>query len=152
MVAGPAGFLLDTNVVSELTKPRPAKAVRAWVEATPEDLIYLSVITIGEVRKGIDLLDDSDPQRAPLQAWLERDLRLRFTGRILSFDDRVAERWGQVEALARKHHLTLPTVDAQLAATALHYGLTFVTRNVPDVAATGVSTFNPWHDPAPRAR
>jgi predicted nucleic acid-binding protein len=71
--------LLDTNVVSELTKPRPAKAVRAWVEATPEDLIYLSVITIGEVRKGIDLLDDSDPRRAPLQAWLERDLRLRFT-------------------------------------------------------------------------
>jgi predicted nucleic acid-binding protein len=106
----------------------------------------LSVITIGEVRKGIDLLDEADPRRAALQSWLDRDVRVRFAGRLLSFDDAVAERWGQLEALAKKRRLTLPTIDAQLAATALHHGLTFVTRNTDDIAPTGVSVFNPWRD------
>ncbi|MCC6163961.1 MAG: type II toxin-antitoxin system VapC family toxin [Acidobacteria bacterium] len=144
MVGGQAGFLLDTNVVSELMKPRPSARVVAWVAATPEPLLYLSAITIGEVRRGIDLLDEADPRRGALQSWLNHDVRLRFAGRILSFDEGVAERWGQVEALARKRRVTLPTIDAQLAATALHHGLTFVTRNVTDVVATGVPVFNPW--------
>jgi toxin FitB len=102
------------------------------------------VITIGEVRKGIDLLADDDPRRAALQSWLARDVRRRFVGRLLVFDDGVAERWGQIEAVAKRRALTLPTIDAQLAATALHHGLTFVTRNTADVAATGVPVFNPW--------
>jgi predicted nucleic acid-binding protein len=139
-----AGFLLDTNVISELMKPRPSRKVIAWVERTAEALMYLSVITIGEVRKGIDLLDDGDPRRAALQSWLDRDVRLRFAGRLLTFDDGVAERWGQLEAFAKKRRLTLPTIDAQLAATALHHGLTLVTRNTADVAPTGVPTFDPW--------
>jgi predicted nucleic acid-binding protein len=139
-----AGFLLDTNVISELMKPRPSRKVITWVERTAEALMYLSVITIGEVRKGIDLLDDGEPRRAALQSWLDRDVRLRFAGRLLTFDDGVAERWGQLEALAKKRRLTLPTVDAQLAATALHHGLTLVTRNTADVAPTGVPTFDPW--------
>jgi predicted nucleic acid-binding protein len=139
-----AGFLLDTNVISELMKPRPSRNVIAWVEGTPEALMHLSVITIGEVRKGIDLLDDDDPRRAALQSWLDRDVRLRFAGRLLAFDDGVAERWGQLEALAKKRRLTLPTIDAQLAATALHHGLTFVTRNTADIAPTGVPVFDPW--------
>ena len=146
MVATPSGFLLDTNVVSELMKPRPNRRVAAWIGATPEALVYLSVITIGEVRKGIDLLDDGDPRRAALQGWLDRDLRVRFAGRLLPFDEAVAERWGQLEALAKKRRLTLPTVDAQLAATALQYALTFVTRNVADLRPTGVPLFNPWSD------
>jgi predicted nucleic acid-binding protein len=138
------GFLLDTNIISELMKPRPSRQVTAWAETTPEALMHLSVITIGEVRKGIDLLRDDDPRRAALQSWLDRDIRIRFAGRLLAFDDGVAERWGQLEALARKRRLTLPTIDAQLAATALHHGLTFVTRNTADIAPTGVPVFDPW--------
>jgi predicted nucleic acid-binding protein len=144
MVAGIAGFLLDTNVVSELMKRRPSRQVVTWVDQTPEALIHLSVITFGEIRKGIDLLEDDDPRRAALQVWLDRDLRVRFAGRLLAFDDGVAERWGQLEALAKRRRLTLPTIDAQLAATALHHGLTFVTRNTADVEPTGVPVINPW--------
>ena len=147
MVVRPVGFLLDTNVVSELMKVRPSRRVVEWVDATSEELLHLSVITIGEVRKGIDLLDEADPKRAALQAWLDRDVRVRFAGRLLAFDDAVAERWGQLEALARKRRLTLPTIDAQLAATALHHGLTFVTRNTADIGPMGISVFNPWSDP-----
>lgn len=144
MVAPPSGYLLDTNVISELMKRQPARGVAGWIEATPEELLYLSVLTIGEIRKGIDLLDENDPKRAALQSWLDRDLRIRFAGRVLSFDAGAAERWGQVEAFAKRQRLTLPTIDAQLAATALHHGLTFVTRNTADVRVTGVSIFNPW--------
>jgi len=125
-------------------KLRPARSVAAWIEATPEDLLHLSVITIGEIRKGIDLLDEDEPKRGALQTWLDRDLRVRFADRILPFDEWVAERWGQIEALAKRQHATLPTIDAQLAATALHHGLTFVTRNTSDVRLTGVPLFNPW--------
>ena len=148
MVAGVAGFLLDTNVVSELMKRRPSRPVVAWVDQTPEPLIHLSVITLGEIRKGIDLLEDDDPRRATLQVWLDRDLRVRFAGRLLAFDDAVAERWGQLEAVAKRRRLTLPTIDAQLAATALHHGLTFVTRNTADVEPTGVPVINPWRHPS----
>ncbi len=139
-----AGFLLDTNVISELMKPRANRRVVAWVDATPESLLHLSVITIGEVRKGIDLLRDEDPRRGALQSWLDSDVRVRFAGRILTFDDQVAERWGQLEASAKKRRLTLATIDAQLAATALHHGLTLVTRNTTDVRPTGVPVFDPW--------
>ena len=138
------GFLLDTNVVSDLMKPRPSRKVISWAESTAEVLMHLSVITIGEIRKGIDLWSDDDPRRAALQAWLDRDVRIRFAGRLIAFDDGVAERWGQLEALAKKRRLTLATIDAQLAATALHHGLTFVTRNTVDVAPTGVPVFDPW--------
>jgi toxin FitB len=138
------GFLLDTNVVSELMKRRPDGRVVAWVDGTPEELLHLSVITLGEVRKSIDLLGDDDPRRGALLAWLEHDVRSRFAGRILPFDDAVAERWGQLEALARKRRVTMPTVDAQLAATALEHGLTFVTRDTEDVGPAGVPVFNPW--------
>lgn len=145
MVAVSSGFLLDTNVISELMKTRPARSVAAWIEATPEGLIHLSVITLGEIRKGIDLLDDDEPKRGSLQSWLDHDVRVRFAGRILPFDEGVAGRWGQIEATARRQRITLPTIDAQLAATALHHGLTFVTRNTSDIRPTGVPLFNPWN-------
>lgn len=144
MVTVPSGYLLDTNVISELMKARPARSVADWIVSTPEELMHLSVITIGEIRKGIDLLDEDEPRRGALQSWLDHDLRVRFAGRLLSFDEWVAERWGQIEALAKRQRVTLPTIDAQLAATALHHGLTFVTRNTADVRLTGVPLFNPW--------
>lgn len=90
------GFLLNTNVVSELMKPGPNRRVETWVEQTSEELLHPSVITIGELRKGIDLLASDDPQRAALQSWLDRDLRLGFAGRLLVFDDFVAQGWGQL--------------------------------------------------------
>ena len=144
MVTVSSGYLLDTNVISELMKARPARSVADWIVSTPEELMHLSVITIGEIRKGIDLLDEDEPRRGALQSWLDHDLRVRFAGRLLSFDESVAERWGQIEALAKRQRVTLPTIDAQLAATALHHGLTFVTRNTADVRLTGVPLFNPW--------
>jgi len=144
VVTPASGYLLDTNVISELMKARPARSVADWIVGTPEDLLHLSVITIGEIRKGIDLLDEDEPKRSALQSWLDRDLRIRFSGRLLPFDEWVAERWGQIEALAKRQHITLPTIDAQLAATALHHGLTFVTRNTSDVRLTGVPLFSPW--------
>ena len=143
-MTAPSGYLLDTNVISELMKARPARSVADWIVSTPEELMHLSVITIGEIRKGIDLLDEDEPKRGALQSWLDHDLRVRFAGRLLSFDEWVAERWGQIEALAKRQRVTLPTIDAQLAATALHHGLTFVTRNTADVRLTGVPLFNPW--------
>ena len=136
--------MLDTNVISELMRPRPEPVVLNWVDATPEDLLYLSVMTLGEIRKGIERLDEADPRRGHLQAWLDSDLRLRFAGRILVFDAGIASRWGQIEALALRQGTPLATIDAQLAATALHHGLTLVTRNTPDFRDTGVPLFNPW--------
>ena len=137
-------FLLDTDVVSEIRKPRASRQVSEWFSRTPSDTVHLSVITIGEIRKGIDLLDEDEPRRGALQSWLDHDLRVRFAGRLLPFDEWVGERWGQIEALAKRQRVTLPTIDAQLAATALHHGLTFVTRNTADVRLTGVPLFNPW--------
>jgi toxin FitB len=139
-----SGFLLDTNVISELIKPRPEPKLVKWVEATDEDLMFLSVLTIGEIRKGINLHSDS-ARRAKLEAWLASDVRARFEGRILPVDDAVAERWGLLTANAKtgKNH-NLPVVDGLLAATAQHYDLIFVTRNVEGVAPTSVPLFNPW--------
>ncbi|MEK6372402.1 MAG: type II toxin-antitoxin system VapC family toxin [Acidobacteriota bacterium] len=144
MVTVSSGYLLDTNVISELMKARPARSVAEWIVSTPEELMHISVITIGEIRKGIDLLEEVEPRRGALQSWLDHDLRVRFAGRLLPFDEWVAERWGQIEAIAKRQRVTLPTIGAQLAATALHHGLTFVTRNTSDVRLTGVPLFNPW--------
>jgi predicted nucleic acid-binding protein len=146
VVTRPGGYLLDTYVVSELMKRRPNQRVIDWVEATPEESMHLSVLTLGEIRKGIDLLKEDDPRRAALQTWLARDLRVRFAGRLLTFDDQVAERWGQIEAVAKRRRVTIPTLDAQLAATAHHHALTFVTRNTAHVRHIAVPVFNPWSD------
>ena len=137
------GFLLDTNVISELVKPRPEAKVTAWIESVDESLLYLSVLTLGEIRKGIALLP-SAARRVTLEAWLSSDLALRFQGRILPVDEAVADRWGRLAAKASASNLPLPVIDGLLAATALHHNLTFVTRNTKDVAATGVPVFSPW--------
>ena len=134
MVTVSSGYLLDTNVISELMKARPARSVADWIVSTPEELMHLSVITIGEIRKGIDLLDEVEPRRGALQSWLDHDLRIRFAGRLLPFDEWVAERWGQIEALAKRQRVT----------QRLQHGLTFVTRNTADFRLTGVPLFNPW--------
>ena len=136
-----SGFLLDTNIISELVKAKPEPKVTAWIENIDESLLYLSVLTLGEIRKGITSLRDG-ARRVSLEAWLDRDLVLRFSDRIISIDLDVADRWGRIAGNARKK--PLPVIDGLLAATALHYDLTLVTRNIADIAGSGVAVFNPW--------
>jgi len=138
-----SGFLLDTNVISELVKPRPEQKVISWIQATDESLLFLSVLTIGEIRKGINSLPSGN-KRALLESWLGNDLVMRFAGRILSIDFGIAERWGLLSAQAKASGVLFPVIDGLLAATALHHNLTFATRNTNDVKLAGLSVFNPW--------
>ena len=138
-----SGFLLDTNIISELIKPRPEANVTAWIESTDESLLYLSVLTLGEIRRGIAALPQSR-RRATLEAWLEKDLRARFEQRILIIDEEVAGRWGLLTAVARISEIALPVIDGLLAATALEHNLTLVTRDIGQIPSMGVAVFNPW--------
>jgi toxin FitB len=138
------GYLVDTNVISEIVRPRPDPNVVTWMESVDESLLHLSVLTLGEIRKGISLRP-RDKRRTQLEAWLEQDLRARFAGRILPIDEPVADHWGLLIAEARRKGKESPgNIDALLAATALHYNLTLVTRNVKDLANTPVQLLNPW--------
>jgi toxin FitB len=139
-----SGFLLDTNVVSELVKPAPDRNVRRWIEDAEESLLFLSVLTLGEIRRGIARLP-SGRRRGRLEVWLQADLRARFEGRILPVDDGTADRWGAISAAAAAQGKPVPVIDGLLAATALHHNLVLVTRNSADVAGTGVSTLDPWN-------
>jgi predicted nucleic acid-binding protein len=138
-----SGFLLDTNIISELIKPKPEPRLVTWLSGTDESLLYLSVLTLGEIRKGIEALKQP-ARRVQLETWLDSELRLRFSGRILTVDDDVADRWGVIVGRAAARKIALPVIDGLLAATALHYNLTLVTRNSKDVVGTEVSVFNPW--------
>jgi predicted nucleic acid-binding protein len=133
-------FLLDTNVVSELAKARPNAKVIAWLGSVPSTGLFLSVITLGEIRKGIETRrTTSAPDAARLEAWFAT-LVLRYRSRILSFDHDSADRWGRIMAL----NPTIPVEDGQLAATALQHGLTFATRNVRHIVRTGVRFVDPF--------
>jgi predicted nucleic acid-binding protein len=138
-----SGYLLDTNVVSELIRVRPESKVVSWFQATSEELLHLSVLTIGEIRKGIDSLPRSN-KRALLESWLANDLVLRFAGRILEVNLDIAERWGLISARAKTAGTPLAVIDGLMAATALHHNLTLVTRNTKDVRMVGINVLNPW--------
>ena len=138
-----SGFLLDTNIISELVKPKPEANVTEWVENTDESLLYLSVLTLGEIRRGIAALPQSR-RRVNLESWLDKDLRARFEGRILVIDQEVADRWGLLTAAARNSGIVLPVIDGLLAATALEHNLTLVTRDTGQIPSMGVAVFNPW--------
>jgi toxin FitB len=140
-----SAFLLDTNVISELIKRKANPKVTTWIDATDEELLYLSVLTLGEIRKAVVLLPRSG-RRTTLEAWLSNDLPLRFSGRILNIDQEVADRWGHLYGLTSARGANVAVTDGWLAASALQHNLTLVTRNTKDVAATGVSLFNPWTD------
>lgn len=138
-----SGFLLDTNVISELVRPRPEPKVTSWIDAIGEDALYLSVLTLGEIRKGIASLP-AGPRSNVLESWLISDLPIRFAARILAVDAAIADRWGRLSAHPSSVRKPLPVVDGLLAATALHHNLVLVTRNTADIKTTGVSFFNPW--------
>jgi toxin FitB len=136
-------YLLDTNAVSEWVKPRPDPGFVRWLDEVDEDRTYLSVITLGELRKGVQRLADGR-RRDRLDRWLTGDLPGRFGGRVLPVDAVVADEWGRV--LARAGHAGSPVggSDALIAATAKVHGLQIVTRNVRHFAATGVDVISPW--------
>ncbi len=139
------GFLLDTNVVSEAVSARPSPRVETWMKSMPESALYLSVLTIGELRKGIDTLPPSR-RRDKLESWVG-EIKTRFDGRILELDLPAAEQWGSMVAAGFRFGAPLPIVDGLIAATALKHQLTLVTRNVRDFERLGVEVFNPWEHP-----
>lgn len=138
-----SGFLLDTNCISELVKVKPERRVLEWFDAANEELLYLSVLTLGEIRKGLAGLAQGR-RRTHLETWLEVELRSRFSGRILAIDAPVADRWGLLAAQAKGRGISLPIIHGLLAATALHYNLTVVSRNASDFINVQVVVVNPW--------
>ncbi len=138
-----SGFLLDTNCISELVRPEPEPRVVEWMEAADEAMLYLSVLTIGEVRRGLAGLVQGK-RRTHLETWLEVDLQARFAGRILPIDAAIADRWGLIAAEARRRGKALPIIDGLLAATALHHNLTVISRDTSDFTSAHVQVLNPW--------
>ena len=137
------GYLVDTNIPSELTRERPDARVAAFLDNAGQSRVFLSVLTIGEICKGIAELPASQ-KRTGLQDWLDIDVRSWFAGRILPVTESIAERWGHLAAAAKRKGVTLAVVDGVLAATALEHDLTLVTRNLRDFAVGGVVLLNPW--------
>jgi toxin FitB len=139
-----SGFLLDTNYVSELVRIAPDLRAVQWIETADERLLYLSVLTLGEIRKGLAGMPQGR-RRTRLEDWLETDLQARFSGRILPIDWPVADCWGLITAQAKSEGFSLPIVDGLLAATAVHYNLTVVSRNTSDFRRAHVPVINPWN-------
>jgi predicted nucleic acid-binding protein len=135
-------WLLDTCVLSELSKPAPSAGVVQWLEAAEEETLWLSVLTNGELRFGVAKLP-SGARRKRLDGWVD-GVEARFSGRVLAVGPREARRWGELRARLRARGIALAVVDGLLAATADVHGLTLVTRNVRDVAATGVRILDPF--------
>ncbi|MBE2262695.1 MAG: type II toxin-antitoxin system VapC family toxin [Burkholderiaceae bacterium] len=137
-------YLIDTNVLSELRRKNPDPKVVAWFAERAAQSLFLSVLTLGEIRKGIERLDTAigdEVRKQNLSDWLEQDLPTFFLGRLLGIDAGIADRWGHLQAKVGR---PLPAIDSLLAATALHHNLTLVTRNVKDFADMGVDLINPW--------
>jgi toxin FitB len=137
------GFLLDTNVVSELTKSRIEPKVQAWVAAQQFGTLLISVVSIGEMEKGFTTMSDLQ-RRSRLEAWLERQLIELFRGQVLSVTQAIAKRWGTFDGLRQMAGRPLAVPDGMIAATAFEHGLTVVTRNEKDFEGLGITIFNPW--------
>jgi predicted nucleic acid-binding protein len=133
-------YLLDTNIVSETIRRTPDKSVITWLEQLPAEALYVSVLTMGEIRKGVEAIAGGK-RREKLRLWLEHDLPAWFEGRVLPVDLPVADRWGRLLAEAGR---PVPTIDSLLAATALHHELRLVTRNAGDFDYPGLEVVNPF--------
>lgn len=136
-------FLLDTNVVSEWAKPKPNSGVIRWLAEQDEDRLLLSVISLAELRRGVERLA-AGVRRVHLERWLDDELTERFAGRILGIDQSIANQWGRVLAASEARGKRMNLMDGFLAATAVALGLTLVTRNRADFEAAGCALFNPW--------
>jgi len=133
-------YLIDTNVLSELVRPKPSPVVLAWFRDVPDDSLYISVLTIGEIRKGVESVAAAT-RREKLRVWLEHTLPDWFQERVLAIDEPVAECWGRLMAEVNR---PVPAIDSLLAATALHHDLRMVTRNVLDFIFPELEVINPW--------
>lgn len=136
-------LLLDTNVLSEVTKPRPDAGVLQWLDGLDEDRSFISVVSIAEIRRGIALMD-SGRKRDALAEWLARDLPQRFEGRVIPADDAVALAWGDMMGLAKRSGRGLSSMDGLIAATAIAHDLTLATRNSKDFEGFGIVLLDPW--------
>jgi predicted nucleic acid-binding protein len=136
-------FLLDTNVVSEWTKPRPDAGVVRWLEEADEDRVFISVVTLAELRHGIEMLP-AGARRDRLDVWLTEQVPARFETRVLPVDAETANSWGRVMARGKAEGRPAGTMDAFIAATAERHDLILVTRNVSDFNALGIRLMNPW--------
>jgi toxin FitB len=136
-------YLLDTNAISEWVKPRPDPGVVRWFDEVDEDRTYLSVITLGELRKGVDRLTDGH-RRDRIERWLTGELPGRFDGRVLPVSAAIADEWGRLLARAEQAGTAIGGIDALIAATARVHGLQVVTRNVAHFRPAGVSVVSPW--------
>jgi toxin FitB len=136
-------YLLDTCVVSELVNKIPDRSVVEWVDEQDSDYLHLSVVTIGEIQRGICKLGNS-PRALKLQDWLNDDLIVKFDRRIIPIDVSVMEGWGRLMAGLNTMGLSLPIMDSLVAATAIAHGFTLVTRNIKDFENSGIKLHNPW--------
>jgi predicted nucleic acid-binding protein len=136
-------FLLDTNVVSEWTKPQPNSGVIQWLQSVDEDNVFLSVVTFAELRRGIERLA-AGARRRRLDEWLRNELPSRFEGRIAPVEGAVTDEWGRLVARCEGSGKPIHAMDALIAATAQIHNLTLVTRNVSDFKFALKSILNPW--------
>jgi predicted nucleic acid-binding protein len=138
-----SGWLLDTNVLSELRRPKPDAKVVAFVSGQPLDLLYASVITFAEIRFGIELVNDVS-RRSELNEWLDHKLRPMFEERVLEIGEEIMLKWRLLVEEGRKSGHTFSQPDLIIAATALHHGLTIVTRDTSEYEIANVPVLNPW--------
>ena len=137
-------YLLDTCVISELIKARPTRGVVEWVRSINETSMFISVLTLGEIHKGINKLRASK-KRNTLQEWVSKDLCQRFDGRIIPISMEIARIWGEIQGNAEKKGEKMPVIDSLIAASAIAHDCTVVTRNVADIEKTAVPIHNPWN-------
>jgi tRNA(fMet)-specific endonuclease VapC len=136
-------YLLDTCVISELVAKRPEPKVINWIDSIADTRLYLSVITIGEIRKGVEKLPDSR-RKTLIRSWLEDQLLIRFDGRVVPIDTDLILTWGQLVGMLEATRKQMAAIDSLIAATSLHGRFTLVTRNVEDFKNAGVMILNPW--------
>ena len=143
-------YILDTCVISEMVKVKPDPYVLEWIRMQDEENLYLSVITIGEIQKGISRLTDNQKKKEQLQNWLSKELRNRFNARIIELNYEAAMVWGKVLGDCEKRGISLPAIDSLIASQGLLHKMTVVTRNISDMEPSGVMLFNPWNATAQR--
>ncbi len=137
-------YILDTCVISELIKPRPSSNVVYWVNSHPEENLYLTSITIGEIQRGISKLTKSK-KRTNLQNWLESELIVRFEKRILGFGLPESKIWGKIQAQTEKNGAKMPILDGLMASIAIVQNMGIATRNIGDMEVSGATLINPWN-------
>lgn len=136
-------YLLDTCVISEVIKKKPNENVLAWLQAQDEASLYLSILTFGEIEKGIEKSADQN-RKAKLKLWVEDDLKQRFAGRIIPIDMNVVTQWGSIQGLAELAGRVMPTMDGLIAVSGVANNCIVVTRNLSDMEQSTAELFNPW--------